>query len=131
LRPSQHISSLAIVDRLRDDTIAGAAMTTWLEPWMPVSEADGSPLLRELRAELPRNHALYGRDAKAIARRVDNDDVLFAIASPSQLAVVHLTYGSHPEKGPDWPETRLFDTFADFVAQCMQPDYEAFGAGDG
>jgi hypothetical protein len=101
---------------------------TWLEPWVLVLEEHRSPLEDALRAELSRNHALYGRAATAMARRVDNDDVLFAIESPSEFAVVHLTYALHPEQGPEWPATRLFASFDEFVSDCMVPDHEAFTA---
>jgi len=73
----------------------------WRDPWVPVSK-DHAPLLKgELSRELPAGHALYGRHARAIARRLDRDDVLFLLDGGPCVAVVHLTYLSQPEQTPD------------------------------
>jgi hypothetical protein len=94
---------------------------TWLEPWARLEEQDQDVLERELRRELIAGHVLFGRDARAIARRDDQDDVLFLVEAPPQLAVVHLTYVR--ESRPEFPHTMLFETIAEFAEACMLPDH--------
>lgn len=97
----------------------------WLEPWSAVEERHRAALERELQRELIAGHVLFGREARAVGRRKDRDDVLFALfaaGGPSELAVVHLTYAR--ETTPDWPHTMLFASAAEFVAGCMRPDHE-------
>ena len=56
-------------------------------------------------------HVLYGCRARAIARRADNDDVLFSIdRSDTPLALVHLTWSGRQEADPSWPYTVLLRT---------------------
>ena len=97
-------------------TGTGLDTTNWLEPWAPIEhESVSQTLEKELQKELPEGHVLFGRPAKAIARRIDQDDVLFAVGNPSEIACVHLTYSSKRETAP-WPSTSLFDSIAAFVA---------------
>ena len=100
------------------------ASDKWLKPWGPVPEEDRQGLEYELRTELQPGHALYGRTAKAVARRQDNDDVLFAIESPNEFAVVHLDWCLHPEPIPEFPWTNRFASFDEFVRDCMVHDHE-------
>lgn len=96
----------------------------WLEPWVPI-EADQRQYFEvELKREALPGHALYGVEVKAIARRVDCDDVFFALLAHSPaLAVVHLTYATL-EVSAQWPHTRLFDTLEDWIENCMRVDHE-------
>ncbi len=100
----------------------------WLDPWIPVSS--GGALERELAMELPARHVLKGARVRAIARRVDNDDVLFQLTGHEKpLAVVQLSY--RHESDPQLPWTVLFDSWEDWVENCMEPDHEeAFGPAD-
>jgi hypothetical protein len=93
-------------------------------PWHPGDQ----PLLHEeLHRELSSKHQLFGVQARAIAVRQDNDDVLFELsgnAAPAAFAVVHLTWSGHPDQFPTFPGTHLYPTFADWVTNCMAPEAE-------
>src|SRR5215472_494224 len=79
----------------------------WLEPWSPVKNQQHAAWLeRELKKEVVRGHVLFGRAAMAVAVRADQDDVLFQISDPTQLAVVHLTWAARADR-PPWPSTSL------------------------
>jgi hypothetical protein len=91
----------------------------WLDPWQPAAPG----LERELAREVGRGHALAGRRAVAVARRIDNDDVLFYLPDgPTPLAVVHLTWTGRRERKPEWPYTVLYHSVADFVERRMRPE---------
>ena len=97
----------------------------WLAPWAPTD----APLEEELRRELGPGHVLAGRAARAVARRSDDDDVLFLLPDgPAPLAVVHLTWQGSQERDARWPATRLLASVEEFVAEVMRPDSLAFGA---
>ncbi len=100
----------------------------WLDPWIPVSS--GGALERELSTELPPTPLLTGVSLRAIARRLDNDDVLFELTGHDKpLAVVHLSY--RREADPQLPWTVLFDSWEDWVENCMEPDHEeVFGSAE-
>jgi hypothetical protein len=93
----------------------------WLEPWALLEAQGRDALERELRRELIAGHVLFGREARAIARREDQDDVLFMVEAPEQLAVVHLTYVR--DTRPEFPHTMIFETIAQFIEACMLPDH--------
>ena len=100
----------------------------WLEPWIPVSS--GGALERELAQELPAQHILKGISVRAIARRLDHDDVLFELSGHVKpLAVVQLLYRRETDSQLPW--TVLFDSWEDWVENCMEPDHEeVFGAAE-
>ena len=99
----------------------------WCEPWVEVSDgAARRKLERELKRELAPPHPLFGRSVEAVARRIDRDDVLFAINNGSELAVVHLTWTSSPPDSPPWPAARVFASVDEFVQQCLTPDHADF-----
>src|SRR6516162_2977934 len=80
-------------------------------PWEPVSGASAAKMESELTKELLPNHPLFGVKATALARRADNDDVLFALASgASPYAVVHLTWTGHADADPRCPATVFYPT---------------------
>src|SRR5690348_2950140 len=88
----------------------GGESVQWVEPWQPIelpSEAD--TLHAELNRELSPAHPLSGLRLRAICRRRDCDDVLFAIEDGSgRVASVHLTWRSAQEMLP-LPVTSLYD----------------------
>src|SRR5688572_25844261 len=47
----------------------------YLKPW----HADDTDLTVQLHTEINKKHILYGKPVKSIARRQDNDDVLFEV----------------------------------------------------
>ena len=86
--------------------------------------ADGVSLAAELAREISARHILFGVPVKAIARRVDCDDVLFELLDGSlRVAVVHLTYAV--ETDPQWPHTEMFENYEHFASARMASDHEA------
>ena len=94
---------------------------TWLSPWQLIDDARAATLERELQRELSSPHVLHARPLRAIAARVDQDDVLYLVASPDALAVVHLSY--RKETRPEFPACILFESVDEFVEGCMKPDH--------
>jgi len=68
--------------------------------WRNLNEGEDVQLAQQLLRELANDHPLRGRPARAIARRIDCDDVAFEIER-SGLCVVHLTWAG--EGGAQWP----------------------------
>ena len=90
----------------------------FVEPWHPTEPGLESELAREVSAQ----HPLSGCRAVAVARRQDNDDVLFFLPdSPQPLAVVHLTW--RREQSSEWPCTVFFSSLQDWVERCMRQDH--------
>ncbi len=95
----------------------------FLDPWYQVSDP---ALVAELKRELPPGHALYGKEVRVLARRMDRDDVLYEICDGSQrLAKVHLTFAK--ERDPIWPLTEFFSSQAEWIAS-MHVDSADYGA---
>ncbi len=98
------------------------------EPWIAVGEFALS-VTEELQREFTEGHPLSNLKVCALARRVDSDDVLFAVerdGQPTQFAVVHLTWRGRPEPDPRWPETELFGSLEQWARERMMADHEAF-----
>lgn len=63
----------------------------------------------QLRREINENHVLFGKLVKTIARRQDNDDVLFELDDTDfKYAVVHLTWSQKTLTDSHFPTTRLY-----------------------
>ena len=91
------------------------------KPWAEVSASDKS-LEAELHKEVGSKHQLYGKRVRALARRLDNDDVLFQVTGgAAPYAVVHLSWSSKMEQSPAWPATTTYPTLDDWLAQAMTP----------
>src|SRR5438874_5391500 len=91
-----------------------------LEPWVLTSER----LEEQLHRELDPSHPLFGVKARAIARRADNDDVLFELSgAPHPLAVVHLTWGQIPDFPADYPVMQFYRSTEDWIENCMKVDH--------
>lgn len=80
------------------------------EPWHVLGD-DHIQLEKELAGELTSQHELFGVTVTAIARRLDQDDVLFSHAEG--FSVVHLTYAG-PERAP-WPMTQTYGSWQHFM----------------
>jgi hypothetical protein len=97
----------------------------FLEPWYFVV-SDGS-LEKELSNEVGHEHILYGRELVAVARKDGYDDVLFYFKyEPNSLAMVHITWKGKQEFEPHWPRTKVFDSWDEWMSQCMIPDNEEY-----
>ena len=97
-----------------------------LLPWRTISDsANAEHLSAELSTELSPKHPLYGLKAKAVANRIDRDDVLFEVdGGTAPLAVVHLT--RREESDPHWPSARLFGSWERWVLDEMLPANEEY-----
>ena len=92
-------------------------------PWEQIKGEAATRLEQELQLEVHANHLLWEKQTRAIAQRVDRDDVLFEITDQGQqsYAVVHLTWKRGKEFGP-YPGTEVYDDFDKFVKQNMEPN---------
>jgi hypothetical protein len=99
-----------------------------LAPWEEFpepSEKRARLLSAELASELCPEHALYGLRARAVAARIDRDDVLFEIEGRDMpLVVVHLTWAK--ELDPHWPTTRFFASWEQWASEEMFPAHEEY-----
>src|ERR1051325_11296811 len=87
----------------------------WLEPWYPIKH-DEQALVAELAREVGPQHPLFGERAVPVARRRDCDDVLFALpGSQKLLALVHLTWSGQRETNPQWPSTKFFSGWDEWI----------------
>jgi hypothetical protein len=94
-------------------------------PW--IAEENGEPLEAELKRELGTNGGLCGKQVKAIARRIDCDDVLFIIEDPIYpLAVVHLTWSGNTDPNKGWPHTTQYTDWEAWRNECMLPDADDY-----
>jgi hypothetical protein len=93
----------------------------WLTPWQPVTGERAVGLERVLSRELCSGHPLEGRTARAVAARVDCDDVLYWVDGPEELVVVHLT--RRKPRTFDAASCMCFDSVDGFVEACLQPDH--------
>ena len=100
-------------------------MTDYLEPWVELTDpSERTRFEEELRREVCQGHVLFDRSARALARRVDRDDVLFEISGGPTVAAVHLTYSR--ETLPDWPATEVFESLKEFEGQRMLDDQREY-----
>ena len=83
-------------------------------------------LSARLESELPEEHVLHGLNVRAVATRIDRDDVLFEIEGGQMLlAMVHMTW--RKERDPRWPQTKLFQSWEEWVRNQMLPAHEEYG----
>ena len=101
-----------------------------LKPWRVIDDSSESPnganrLAARLESEIPEKHVLHGLRLRAVATRIDRDAVLFEIdGGHMPLAVVHMTWCK--ETNPDWPRTKLFPGWENWVLNEMLPAHEGF-----
>lgn len=99
---------------------------SWLSPWEPAAPVVAEALEAELHREVGYGHPLFHKPVRAVARRCDNDDVLFYVeTAPSPLAVVHLTWSGHNKPASAFPYTTFYDTVGRWVSDCMRRDHAA------
>ncbi|MEZ4960167.1 MAG: hypothetical protein R2830_10170 [Saprospiraceae bacterium] len=98
------------------------AYSEFLIPWEEIDISIAEGLKKELNHEMNRDHKLFGREVKAIAKRKDCDDVLFELMGEGKFAVVHLTWKMSQEKDPEFPWTVLFENWKDVYENCIVID---------
>lgn len=84
------------------------------EQWTELGE-NGESVLKELQKEISKNHLLYNKKCIPLAKRLDQDDVLFSIPDINKFAVVHLTWGDKEELDPMYPITTVYESVDDFL----------------
>jgi hypothetical protein len=82
-------------------------------PWIEIDVYDDRPQEQELARELAPGHILENRAGRALMRRTDCDDVLFAVRNSAEVALVHLTWSGNREQ-PGFPHTRIFASMLDW-----------------
>jgi hypothetical protein len=87
------------------------------DPWWVITNSMAEKLNNELIRELSSSHILYGKSAVAVARRQDNDDVVYWVNELDRYAIVHLTYAK--ENSTDFPKTELF-TLRELEKHCKR-----------
>ncbi|MBX3448791.1 MAG: hypothetical protein KF777_04480 [Planctomycetaceae bacterium] len=102
-----------------------AAIFHWIRPWQGLD--DGAQVFdTELTKELSNRHRLHGLCARAIANRIDRDDVLFVIDGGTRLAVVHLTWSGKVEENESHPATEIYADWQDWVDRRLLPDHRIY-----
>jgi hypothetical protein len=102
----------------------GAMNVVWLEPWAPIEQPEAREAMQaELQRELCTSHPLFGLSVVALAKRYDQDDVLFGLAD-GRVAEVHLTWSLRLERDPRWPSTAIFASVAMWAEDQMRPLHE-------
>ncbi len=101
---------------------------TWLEPWSPVERPeDRTALEAELRLELSMAHPMFRLPAVALAKRQDQDDVLFGL-DDGRVAEVHLTWRRNRENDARWPRTTIFESADAWIEDRMKRLHADLGA---
>lgn len=118
----QAITSLLKEGNLEDvlnDSIFGLS---YRDPWWDVLEMDNMELflIAELKKEVGPNHPLFQQEVEVLAKRQDNDDVLFELED-GMLALVHLTHSGKQEDDP-FPITSFYHDKREFWEQVMKEE---------
>jgi hypothetical protein len=101
-----------------------------LTPWRvledsPENKNRAELLSARLASEVSLEHVLHGLKARAVATRIDRDDVLFEVEGGEMpLAVVHMTW--RKETDPRWPRTKMFESWEQWVHDEMLPTHEDY-----
>ena len=100
-----------------------------LTPWEPIDSAASAKFEDEYAVEIGKAHPLYGVPAKAIARRVDRDAVLFQLLRHlCDYAVVQLTWSGREESDPARPACQIYADDGDLMEQCIRPTHQEYEA---
>lgn len=91
-------------------------------PWHWVN----NDLTIQLAKEMPYNHILAGKKLRTIARRQDNDDVLFEILHEDEYryAVVHLVWSRSRQEDKNYPSIDLYRDWEDVYKNRILTDSE-------
>lgn len=89
------------------------ANSGFLIPWERIEISTAEGLEKELKLEMNNGHLLFGEKVRAIAKRIDCDDVLFELVEQGKFAVVHLTWTMKKEDSAAFPYTEIFENWTD------------------
>lgn len=107
-------------------------MDQFLRPWVPIAPEFASTFEAQLVSELRPDSPLFGVPCRAIAKRIDRDDVLFEVNLPdAQYAHVDLLWAPPPDDLPGAPLVVLFRDWEDFCSREMGPEHEDWLRWDG
>ena len=106
-----------IVELIPGDTLK------FLPPWIEI-DSKGS-LEKELQKEVLESHPLFGQKVKAIAKREDNDDVLFQLEN-EKIAMVHLTWRSSKELSSKYPRSIIYEHWSKVFEEQIVKDNQEF-----
>jgi hypothetical protein len=106
-----------IVDLTPGDTLH------YLKPW----HSDEIDLAVQLHREINKEHILYGKSVKTVARRQDNDDVLFEVGNADfKYAMVHLTWAQKTLNDAKYPTTKTYKDWQDAYENRIIIDHEGW-----
>lgn len=111
--------------RLKENTVVDLIpdKQPCLMPW----DFANKELNSQLEREISPGHVLYGKDVKTIARRRDNDHVLFAVFdSDFQYAKVHLTWSQSKVTDTNYPLTKTYSDWQDVYDNLFLPDNKSW-----
>jgi len=95
----------------------------YLEPW----HFDNVDLTVQLRREINNKHILYNKTLKTIARRQDNDDVLFEVANADfRFAMVHLTWAQKTLDDSKYPRTETYKDWQEVYEKRIIIDHQGW-----
>jgi hypothetical protein len=95
----------------------------WLDPWVPAVPG----MEKELEKEVGPGHVLFGKPCVVVARRIDNDDVLFRVSGPEvKYAVVRLTWAGKADADALIPKTVFFADMETWARERMSKDHEEY-----
>ena len=90
-----------------------------VHPWEPAG-ADAPALTAELEVEVAPGHPLHDRRCRAVARRVDGGEVLFATSGVDpRVFVVELTRSGRREQ-PPLPESVAYPSLGDWFLELRR-----------
>ncbi len=99
----------------------------FLQPWFSLSDEERAGLEAELLMEMRPDHVLASVQCKAIGRRCDCADVLFATdKSDTPFAIVHLTWSGKPDQHAKCPSTMFYDSWDSFCRDEMLPEHASW-----
>ncbi|WP_145985439.1 hypothetical protein [Marilutibacter maris] len=94
----------------------------WKEPWRTIQFAvEAQHIQNQQESEISSQHPLFRMEARAVGRRVDNDDVA-AVLKDGTYVNVHLIWGSAPEAFPaEYPHWFPYGSLEQFI-RAMKAD---------
>lgn len=118
------------IHRFRENTIV--ELVPGNMPCLPPWTFDTEELSAQLAREIGRDHILYGKDLKTLAKRQDNDDVLFAVfGTDFKYAKVHLTWSKTSHTDTRWPATQCYKDWTDVYENLLVVDHEGWNSTTG
>jgi hypothetical protein len=95
----------------------------YLKPW----HSANIDLSVQLHREINIKHILYGKEVITIARRQDNDDVLFELEGADfKYAMVHLTWAQQTLKDSKYPTTIFYKDWQDVYENRILVDHKGW-----